>query len=118
MKRRNVVAQRRRRTPRPKLQAPKLHSPALDRACTGQYPHTLLTMEEAAEYVGGFTGERRADSVRKLLQSHHVQLLRVGRDYRVRQSALDHFLETGEGQLDAIAAQTAQTVAGPTVSRS
>lgn len=75
-------------------------SSALDRARTGQFPHTLLTMDEAAEYIGGFAGQRRADSCRNYLQQNGAKLLRVGRGYRVRVRTIDELLDTGMGDLD------------------
>lgn len=117
MKRRQVVAQRRRRPTQPKLQPSALNSAALDRACSGQYPRTLLTMQEAAEYLR-FLNLRGADHCREFLHKHGVKLLLRGRDYLVRVSALDDFLETGQGQVDVAAARTAQALAAPTVAAS
>lgn len=88
-------------------QSPTLNSTALDRARTGQFPHTVLTMEDAADYIGGFRGERRADSCRQFLQDHDARLLQVGRSFRVRQSEVDRVLDTGKGSLAVQAEQAA-----------
>lgn len=107
MKRLKVVSQRRNAAAKAPLKSPSLHSSALDRARTGQFPHTVLTMDEAADYIGGFRGERRADSCRQFLQDHDARLLQVGRSFRVRQSEVDRVLDTGKGSLAVQAEQAA-----------
>jgi len=106
-KRVKVIPKRRHRPSKSHLKSANLANSALDRARTGQFPFTVLTMDEAAAYLGGFRGQRRADTCRQCLQSHGVRLLRVGRQFRVRQHELDRLLETGKGTLDVLAEQAA-----------
>lgn len=62
-------------------------------------------MDEAADYIGGFRGERRADSCRQFLQEHDARLLTVGRGFRVRSGEIDQLIETGKGSLQVGAEQ-------------
>jgi excisionase family DNA binding protein len=53
-------------------------------------PTQLLTVEQAAEYLG--TGER---FVRRLIAQRRIPFIKLGKHVRLERSALDHFIDVG-----------------------
>lgn len=100
----DVIAKSGTGAPKAQLQDADLSNAALDHARAGREPRALLRMDEAASYLR-FIGPCAADKCRQLLQRNHVDLLRRGRVWLVRQDAIDLLLETGKTGVDAVAAQ-------------
>lgn len=62
------------------------HAPGVQRSELAQ----LLTVEQAAEYLG--TGER---FVRRLIAQRRIPFIKLGKHVRLERSALDHFIDAG-----------------------